>query len=506
MHRKGLKDDLGKRTKAIKTMLNQISRLDVIVNREDVQLGFDKMALEWQNFQRTYDEYISLSVDFKELHAIGIRRQQLQRKISDSRQIFISTLKNPNSIALADDARSQSEINDDKTDISRASSANSRRSSTSSKARSAARSAQIAKIKLQQAERKSESKQRQIKELVELEKTRVELESKRSQAELEEKLQDLRDEAECAQYEAELLAVDEQLENEILSGSSDQRLNLKNLKNEIPEAPMEENVTLVDKRAYISTPIQERLFSSELEGYQPLPSTTPKEDVKVNVVEPGSASTGKATPLSEKSNQSILDQSLADTLVQMNQQLVSVMKQNAETTTVMKAMPQRQGIPKPNPPKSAGDSAEFPVLKQRMQDWLDERGFTEKEKVTYLLSFVDGDAKEAIKHCEVEGDGYSESMLILQGQYGHPAKVVSACIRQITEGPRIESGDKDALIKLRNHLRTCLKVLSHNESYRHEINASANIVRVIDRLPYYMQMPGQKRSPRFVMKRPLVQT
>ena len=103
---------------------------------------------------------------------------------------------------------------------------------------------------------KSELKQRQIKELAKLEKTRGELGSKRSQAELEEKLQDLGNEAECMQYKAELLAVDEQLENETLSGSSDQRLNLKNLKNEIPELPMEENVTLVNQRAYISTPNQ----------------------------------------------------------------------------------------------------------------------------------------------------------------------------------------------------------------------------------------------------------
>ena len=88
--------------------------------------------------------------------------------------------------------------------------------------------------------------------------------------------------------------------------------------------------------------------------------------------------------MSEKSNQSTLDQSLADALVRTKQQLVVVMKQIAETTTVMKAMLQRQGIPKPNPPKFAGDSAEFPVFKQRMQDWLDENGFTKKEKsLTY---------------------------------------------------------------------------------------------------------------------------
>ena len=98
--------------------LNRISRLDVIVNREDVQLGFDKMALEWQNFQRAYNEYAMLSVDSKELHAVGIQRQQLQRKISNCRQIFISTLENPNSTTLAHNVHLRSEINNDKSDIS----------------------------------------------------------------------------------------------------------------------------------------------------------------------------------------------------------------------------------------------------------------------------------------------------------------------------------------------------------------------------------------------------
>ena len=193
-------------------MLIKISGLNVVINRDDVQLEFDNMAVEWQNFQRVYIEYATLSTDSKELHTIGIRRQQLQRKISDSRQIFMSTLGDVNSVI--DDMPAKSEINDDKSDISCTSSANSKRSSTSSKACAAARFAQNAKLKLHQAERKSKLRQKQIKELAELEKTRVELESKRAEAELEEKLQNLRDEVECGQNEAELLVEEVKLEND----------------------------------------------------------------------------------------------------------------------------------------------------------------------------------------------------------------------------------------------------------------------------------------------------
>ncbi|KAL9977579.1 hypothetical protein ACROYT_G014998 [Oculina patagonica] len=477
---KKLKTDLEKHAKSIETMLIKISGFDVVVNRDDIQLEFDNMAVEWQNFQRVYNEYATLSTDSKELHTIGIRRQQLQRKISDSRQIFMSTLGDVNSVI--DDMPTKSEVNDDKSDISCTSSANSRRSSTSSKARAAARSAQIAKLKLHQAERKSKLRQKQIKELAELEKTRVELESKRAEAELEEKLQDLSNEVECAQYEAELLAEEVKLENDeetCIDGKEDKLLE--------GHEPIESDY-LPAKGVTTSTPKQ---------GVDIFQSAIPNDKSKVDGIIPGDSRViGQSITSSNEETKPSLDQSISNTFIQMNQQLIGVMKQNAEATTVMKTMMQRQGIPKPDPLKFDGDAGQFPTFKQRMEDWLGEKGFTEKEKVTHLLSFVQGEAKEAIQHCEIEENGYTEAMSILEDQYGHPAKVVNACIRKITEGPRIENGDKDGLTTLRNHLRTCLKALENNKKYQHEINASSNIEKVIERLPNHLQMDWAKKVPK----------
>lgn len=91
------------------------------------------------------------------------------------------------------------------------------------------------------------------------------------------------------------------------------------------------------------------------------------------------------------------------------------MKQNAEATAVMKTIMQRQGVPKPDPVKFDGDASQFPIFKQRMKDWLCEKGFIEKEKVTHLLSLVQGEAKEAIEHCKFEENGYAEAIRILEG-------------------------------------------------------------------------------------------
>ena len=64
----------------------------------------------------------------------------------------------------------------------------------------------------------------------------------------------------------------------------------------------------------------------------------------------------------------------------MNQQLVGVVKQGVEVTTVMKPMPQRQGIPKPQPIRFKGDPAQFPVFKKQVESWLVEESLTKEKR------------------------------------------------------------------------------------------------------------------------------
>ena len=370
-------------------------------------------------------------------------------------------------------------------------------SSTSSKARAAARSARIAKLKLEQAIKRSELKQRQIREEAELERTRVELETRRAEGELKEHLQQLQDEMECAKYEAQLLEEEEdddemrrrkELEFEVEGEDSRQKKTPTEFKEEDPP-PMKPIVTSTPNR---DQEIDERdgLVVGDVPPHSTIPNTRQiQTGGEQRFDEP------KSYWYQDPRNPT-LDQTLAATLVQLNQQLMSAMKQNSESTIVMKSIMQRQGIPKPDPPKFSGDPAEFPVFKLRMQDWLEEKGLTEKEKISHLLSFVDGDPKDGIAYCEIEENGYAEAMSILESQYGHPAKVVRASIKRITDGPRIERGNKTALTKLRNNLQTVIKALRHNQKYLYEMNACNNIERVIDRLPLHMQIEWAKGVPR----------
>ena len=211
IHRKRVKDDFDKSAKKIDILLVRITSLNVTSNRAEVQLEFNNMAVEWQNFERARKEYIA-AVDYtSELQDVTVRRQELLRKICVSRKIFMSTLDAGKPETLTRDSQ-QSKIDDHLSDICLTNSASSGRSSTSCKARLAARSARIAKLRLEQAAKRSKLKQKQNKELAELGKARVKLESRRAEAELEERLQDLKDAAECAQCEVELMAAEEGLE------------------------------------------------------------------------------------------------------------------------------------------------------------------------------------------------------------------------------------------------------------------------------------------------------
>jgi hypothetical protein len=186
-----------------------------------------------------------------------------------------------------------------------------------------------------------------------------------------------------------------------------------------------------------------------------------------------------------------------DTVQSMLDASLTIMsKQMAETASAMKTMIQRQGIVKPSPTKFDGDAAQFPVFEQRVHNWLEDKGFEEKEKITYLLGFVSGEAREAIEHCEIEEKGFTKAMEILKEQFGHPSKIVSARLKRFTEGPSINRGDKSALTKLRNHLRACIEELKHDRKYSHEKNASTNIDRVVDRLPPHLQVEWAKRVPK----------
>jgi len=287
LHLGRLKSDLTKIDKEIETIIYSLSGLDVKQNPTEVQTEFDKLDRKWLTYQETYSEYTEQITNTTEVEQVGIRKQEINRKINDCRSSIIGILREPsnkNTCVDVDDANSV---------ISRVSSrstSSSKRSSVSSKARAAARNAELAKLKLGQALKRTEQKQKRLREQAQIEKTRVELDIKIAETQLEEHLQDLRDQVECARYKAELLSQEEQLpENPLDNLVSDHRVYQRSLaEGDYPESitpiacvPQDPLPTPVDNVGIHSTPKQQQAL--DVGNYQLPFSTIQKSQPEANV-------------------------------------------------------------------------------------------------------------------------------------------------------------------------------------------------------------------------------
>ena len=62
-----LKNELQKCMQIIETTLNKISGLDVVINPADVQLEFERLTLEWRNFEQLYKDYAAIVTESTDL-------------------------------------------------------------------------------------------------------------------------------------------------------------------------------------------------------------------------------------------------------------------------------------------------------------------------------------------------------------------------------------------------------------------------------------------------------
>ncbi|EDO31726.1 predicted protein [Nematostella vectensis] len=73
----------------------------------------------------------------------------------------------------------------------------------------------------------------------------------------------------------------------------------------------------------------------------------------------------------------------------------------------------------------------------------EDKDFQETQKIAYPITFMKGEAKSCIEHCETSPNGYTDDMVLLEKQYGHPANVVKASIKRVTE----DTIDQDSLAR-----------------------------------------------------------
>ena len=115
-------------------------------------------------------------------------------------------------------------------------------------------------------------------------------------------------------------------------------------------------------------------------------------------------------------------------------------------------------------------------------------------KLSRLLQYTTGKAKRVIQCCAVmsPSDGYRRARQLLQERFGNSFLITETWINKVTNGPEIKPTDCEMLQEHADELRSCSETLQAMGSIA-EISSQGTLVKIIQRLPYFMQNKWRSR-------------
>ena len=109
---------------------------------------------------------------------------------------------------------------------------------------------------------------------------------------------------------------------------------------------------------------------------------------------------------------------------------------------------------------------EFHYFMAVFKEVVEKRVDDERGKLTRLIKYTKGDAKDMVKNCIQlpPEDGFKTAKHLLNERYGDPHRIIAAYRREIKQWPQIKSGDSVAYQKLQNFLIKCENI-GHIQSW-----------------------------------------
>ena len=143
--------------------------------------------------------------------------------------------------------------------------------------------------------------------------------------------------------------------------------------------------------------------------------------------------------------------------------------------------------------KFDGDPKEYLRFITRFNDQVLSQPINESKKLSRLMQYLDGRAKEAVENYEGMGDGaLEEALSVIKTRFGQPYMIVEASIGSLVKGPSVVSGDGKGLQKLADKCQSVYKTLRSMKCLG-EVNTD-HLRRVVARLPYYYQAKWRDRA------------
>ncbi|KAL9958369.1 hypothetical protein ACROYT_G035375 [Oculina patagonica] len=171
-------------------------------------------------------------------------------------------------------------------------------------------------------------------------------------------------------------------------------------------------------------------------------------------------------------------------LFQQQQQLIQLQQHTFQS--MASTIKQGFALPKPELNKFNGNPLEFWSFIRSFDNNIEKNSTDEGEKMTFLLQYCTGAARDAFKSCVTMDPvlGYQEARKLLKDRFGHPFKISTAHLNQVTRGPPVKPNDQKGLLAFADQLKDCQNVL-HSIGYLDEINSADNLRSIIDRLPFH---------------------
>ena len=135
-----------------------------------------------------------------------------------------------------------------------------------------------------------------------------------------------------------------------------------------------------------------------------------------------------------------------------------------------------QGFTKPELSPFNGNPLEFWRVMRSFENNIENNTQDEFERLAFLVQFRTGAAKNAIKSCVTMDPaiGYQTARKLLKDRFGHPFKIATAHINQVTPGPAVKPNDQIGLQNFADQLKDCQNVLK-SIGYLDEVNITDNL-------------------------------
>ncbi|VDP94230.1 unnamed protein product [Echinostoma caproni] len=142
-----------------------------------------------------------------------------------------------------------------------------------------------------------------------------------------------------------------------------------------------------------------------------------------------------------------------------------------------------------------GDSGRYWLFTRSFQGAVAIRVTDDESRLSYLIDYCKGEAKEAIECCAIvdPSEDYAEVLSILRRRFGEPHITARARIDELVGGPQIRNLDPVAFMKLAGEMRNCRNTL-HQLNYVPDLNSSRRIAAIVGRMTQVLQFKWSENA------------